>query len=139
MIKKFTFENKKLRSMAFKIRHEVFVIGQNCPHNLEYEAEEDSIHFLLFKDSKPIATARYRNTELGIKLERFAVLSSYRGKGYGMMILRAIIKDLNNEKKIKYLHAQFQVVQFYEKIGFEKIGDQFEEAGIIHYKMILKD
>ena len=43
-----------------------------------------------------------------------------------------------NRKELKYMHAQMQVIPFYEKIGFKKIGDSFEEAGIMHYKMILK-
>ena len=138
MIQKFTFKNKELRQKAFKIRHEVFVIGQNCPKNLEYEFEEYSTHFLLFKNNIPIATARHRKTEKGIKLERFAVLKKYRGQGYGMEILNAILEDLKNKKEMKYMHAQEQVIPFYEKVGFKKEGNRFEEAGIMHYKMTLK-
>ncbi len=124
MIKKFTFENKALREKAFAIRHKVFVIGQNCPKDLEYEFEEEST-----------PTARHRKTEKGFKLERFAVLEAARGKGYGMQILQAILHDLKDEKEVKYMHAQQQVIPFYEKVGFEKVGNLFEEAGIMHYKM----
>jgi len=134
-IKKFDFENKTLREKAFAIRHKVFVIGQNCPKDLEYEFEEESTHFLLFKDNVPLATARHRKTKKGFKLERFAVLEAARGKGYGMQILQAILYDLKDEKEVKYMHAQQQVIPFYEKVGFEKAGDLFEEAGIMHYKM----
>jgi predicted GNAT family N-acyltransferase len=139
MIKKFTFENKNLREKAFSIRHRVFVIGQNCPEDLEYEFEEDSTHFLLFENGVALATARHRKTENGFKLERFAVLETARGKGYGMQILQAILDDLKQEREIKYMHAQEQVIAFYEKVGFEKVGALFEEAGIMHYKMILRD
>jgi len=138
MIKKFTFENKTLMEKAFAIRHKVFVIGQNCPKDLEYEFEEESTHFLLSEDRVPLATARHRKTEKGFKLERFAVLETARGKGNGMKILQAILYDLKDEKELKYLHAQQQVIPFYEKVGFEKIDDLFEEAGIMHYKMIFK-
>ena len=94
-IKKFTFENKALREHAFAIRHKVFVIGQNCPEDLEYEFEEESTHFLLLDNNIPLATARHRKTRKGFKLERFAVLETARGKGYGMQILKAILEDLN--------------------------------------------
>ena len=134
-IKKFAFDNKGLREQAFAIRHKVFVIGQNCPKDLEYEFEEESTHFLLFKDRIPLATARHRKTEKGFKLERFAVVESARGKGYGMQILQAILHDLKEKKEVKYMHAQQQVIPFYEKVGFKKVGDLFEEAGIMHYKM----
>ena len=81
--------------------------------------------------------ARYRRTKEGIKLERFAVIKSKRGKGYGLLILKAILEDLQENMELKYLHAQVQVVPFYEKVGFKKRGELFEEAGIMHYKMII--
>ena len=34
---KFEYPDKDLISKAHKIRHEVFVIGQNCPEELEWE------------------------------------------------------------------------------------------------------
>ena len=135
-IKKFTFENKALRKHAFAIRHKVFVVGQNCPEDLEYEFEEESTHFILLENDVPLATARHRKTEKGFKLERFAVLETARGKGYGMQILEAILHDLKDENTLKYMHAQQQVIPFYEKVGFIKEGDLFEEAGIMHYKMV---
>ena len=53
-----------------------------------------------------------------------------------MMILKEILRDLKDIDKTKYLHAQVQVVDFYKKVGFKKTGKLFEEAGIMHYKMI---
>ncbi len=136
-IKKFTFSNTILMQKAHKIRHDVFVIGQNCPKELEYENEEDSIHFILFKKKMACATARYRFTKLGVKLERFAVINSERGKNLGKKILLYILNDLKKNKDKKYLHAQIQVVPFYEKFGFKANGEIFEEAGIKHKKMNL--
>ncbi len=138
-IKKFTFENEKLMKMAHAIRYEVFVIGQNCPEELEWEFEEESTHFLLLVDERAKATARHRKTQNGYKLERFAVLSSERGKGLGHLILKEILSDLSDFKGMIYMHAQVQVLPFYEKLGFKKDGKEFEEAGIMHYKMVLNN
>ena len=138
LIEKFEFSNKKLMQISHKIRYEVFVIGQNCAEELEWENEEESTHFLLIEDGQPVATARHRKTEKGFKLERFAVLEKERGKGYGLKILKAILDDLREHHELKYMHAQIQVVPFYEKVGFKKVGEIFEEAGIMHYKMIKK-
>ena len=123
---------------AHKIRHEVFVIGQNCPADLEYEFEEESTHFLVLYNGKAVATARHRKTKNGYKLERFAVLKSERGKGYGNIVLKAILDDLSDFNSLIYMHAQKQVLPFYEKLGFKKEGKEFEEAGIMHFKMYLK-
>ena len=136
-INKFRFSNNDLMKKAFAIRHEVFVVGQNCPADIEYEFEEESTHFLVTDNNKAIATARHRKTEKGYKLERFAVLKSERGKGYGNLVLNAILKDLKDFPGLIYMHAQEQVLPFYEKIGFKKQGEIFEEAGIMHYKMRL--
>jgi len=134
-IKKFRFEDEELMKKAHKIRYDVFVIGQNCPEELEWEFEEESTHFLLIENDIPLATARHRKTENGFKLERFAVLSQARGKGFGMLILKTILEDIKDSNALKYMHAQEQVIPFYEKVGFEKSGNIFEEAGIMHYKM----
>ena len=137
-IKKFRFEDEEPMKKAHKIRYDVFVIGQNCPEDLEWEFEEESTHFILIENDIPLATARHRKTNNGLKLERFAVLSQARGKGFGMLILKAILKDIKESNALKYMHAQEQVIPFYEKVGFEKSGNIFEEAGIMHYKMEYK-
>jgi predicted GNAT family N-acyltransferase len=49
-----------------------------------------------------------------------------------------MILDVSCLKRTKYLHAQVQVVEFYEKVGFKKIGEKFDEVGIMHYQMILE-
>ena len=135
---KFQFKNTELMKIAHNIRHEVFVIGQNCPEEIEWEFEEESTHFLVFDNKEAVATARYRETNNGYKLERFAVLENKRGNGYGNIVLKAILKDLSNFNVNIYMHAQLDVIPFYEKMGFEKEGDLFIEANITHYKMILK-
>ena len=138
LIKKIKFENKIEMQKCFEIRKDVFVNEQQCDPKDEYEFEEESTHYLLSEKNIPLATARYRKTENGIKMERFAVLKSKRGKGYGIKILKKMILDLSHSKLTKYLHAQVQVVKFYEKVGFKKIGEKFDEVGIMHYKMILE-
>ena len=137
-IKKFEFKDEEYMRLAHQIRYEVFVLGQNCPEELEWEFEEESTHFLVFKNNIAVATARHRKTNTGYKLERFAVLDSERGKGYGKQVLRAILDDLVDSNTLIYMHAQVQVLPFYEKLGFRKKGEIFEEAGIMHYKMILQ-
>ena len=138
-IKKFNFTEKKLMTIAHNIRHDVFVIGQKCPAHLEWEHEEDSTHFLVFDNNIAVATARHRKTSKGIKLERFAVPKTFRRKGYGHIVLKAILDDLKNYNGLIYMHAQSDVIPFYQKLGFTKEGKEFEEAGILHFKMILKN
>ena len=139
-------ENKKIQvskvsdpailEKVFAIRREVFVGEQNCPPELEWEFEDESNHFLATVDGVPAGAARWRKTDKGYKLERFAVLSSFRGQGVAQELVKAVLADLPKDAIYVYLHAQIQAVSLYEKFGFEKIGPEFEEAGIRHYKMI---
>ncbi len=120
------------------IRKQVFIIGQNIP--VEIELDDDKInatYFLANLSGNPVGTARYRKTDFGIKLERFAVLENARNFGVGKALVLFIINYLKNEKMI-YLNAQKSVIGFYEKLGFGQIGDQFYEASIPHKKLIYK-
>jgi predicted GNAT family N-acyltransferase len=122
---------------AFAIRQKVFVDEQHVDPHLEYdEFEGSSTHYLATIEDLPVGTARWRVTEKGVKLERFAVLEEYRDKGAGTALLAQVLSDADALAKPIYLHAQVQVVPFYEKFGFKAVGDEFVEADIRHYKMI---
>ena len=120
------------------IRREVFVVEQNCPPELEYEHEDVSHHFLATANGKPAGACRWRKTENGYKLERFAVLKTFRGLGIGGELVKAALTDLPADADYVYLNSQTHAVPFYEKLGFEASGPEFEEAGIKHYKMVKK-
>jgi predicted GNAT family N-acyltransferase len=123
---------------VFAVRREVFVVEQNCPPELEWEFEEESNHFLATVNDEPAGACRWRKTDKGYKLERFAVLQKFRGFGVGQALVQAVLDDLPADAAYVYLHAQVQAVSLYEKFNFEKVGPEFEEAGIRHYKMIRK-
>jgi len=118
------------------IRYEVFVNGQNCPAELEYANEDESIHFLAKVDDIPAGACRWRKTENGYKLERFAVLNDFRGVGVGLQMVKTVLDDLPEDAEYIYLNSQLDAVGLYEKFGFVKEGPEFTEAGIRHYKMV---
>ena len=121
-VRRFTIEDKSLAEQAFSIRRKVFVDEQGVDQNLEYDKEDQSNHYILLLAGKPIATARWRETEKGIKLERFAVLPEFRNRGFGEIILTEVIKDVSTLGKAVYLHSQVRAVSFYERNGFFNNG-----------------
>lgn len=122
---------------VFAVRREVFVIEQNCPPELEYEYEDEAIHFLATAGGEPAGAARWRRTEKGYKLERFAVLKQFRGQGIAQALIKAVMDDLPADANYLYLHAQTPAMALYAKFGFKKEGEPFEEAFIEHNKMVL--
>ena len=124
---------------VFAIRRKVFVEEQNCPPELEWEFEDESTHFMGSVDGAPAGAARWRVTDKGHKLERFAVLKEFRSCGMGKALVQAVLNDLPEDAPYIYLNAQLTAIGLYEKFGFVKEGPQFEEAGIQHFKMVLRD
>ena len=123
----------------FEIRRQVFVIEQGVNPEEEYDEFEDSCtHFLAKYTGIAAGTCRIRQTQNGIKLERFAVLKAYREKGIGAALVEKCLEKISAVDTLIYLHAQLHAVPFYKKLGFETIGPQFEEAGIQHFKMHYK-
>jgi len=123
---------------VFAIRKKVFVEEQNCPPELEWENEDVSTHFLATHNGQPCGACRWRKTELGYKLERFAVLKEFRGQGVGRALIAEALSDLPEDAHYIYLNSQLDAVSLYAKFGFASQGDQFEEAGIQHFKMVKK-
>ncbi|MEE8479155.1 MAG: GNAT family N-acetyltransferase [Candidatus Neomarinimicrobiota bacterium] len=130
--------SKEEFEQAYAIRRQVFCIEQNVSKEIEMDEFDDvSIHILAYIKGKPVGTARWRFTEEGVKIERFAVLKKYRHEGVGEELVKYTLDKLN-EIKFIYLNAQESVIKFYEKFGFEVVGNRFYEADMPHKKMILK-
>lgn len=123
---------------VFAIRKIVFVDEQNCPPELEWEHEDKSIHFLATHNGQPCGACRWRKTDAGYKLERFAVLKDFRGQGVGRALIAEALSDLPEDAHYIYLNSQLDAMSLYAKFGFVAEGEQFEEAGIQHFKMVKK-
>ena len=127
---------------AFTIRETVFVEEQGVPATLENDEHDrrDARHYLArAADGTPAGAARWRQTNNGVKLERFAVLAGFRNQQIGAALLHAVLADVRAEQPAAevYLNAQLRAVPFYERHGFKKVGEMFAEANIQHYKMVL--
>ncbi len=139
-IEKLKSGNARLFEECRKIRRKVFVEEQKVAENEEFdEFEKRSHHYLIYDGKKPIGTARWRKIGDKVKLERFAVLKSFRNKKLGDQLLQVVLEDAKQEKREIYLHAQLKAIPFYERRGFVKVGNQFSECNIEHYKMVYNE
>ncbi len=126
--------------MAFAVREEVFVKEQQVSREDEFdEFEDESFHFLATIDGVSVGAARWRITDAGGKLERFAVEAKHRGKGVGKLLVEAVLThiDQTNFTGKLYLHAQLEAIPLYAHFGFAIVGEQFTECDIEHQTMEL--
>ena len=78
---------------AFHVRTIVFVNEQNVPPEREQDKHDDhAVHFIGYKDARPIAASRVRLIDSYGKLERICVLKEFRGKSYGSQIIKFMEK-----------------------------------------------
>ena len=123
------------------IRIQVFQVEQGVDPALEFDGlDESTEHLLAYLDNQPVGTTRIRYLDhQTAKIERLAVLSTARGQGIGKKLMEKAL-DVLVQKDIQevMIHAQEYVKDLYYKLGFEEVGESFEEAGISHIKMIKK-
>ena len=138
LIKVSLIQSERDTRASRQIREEVFVVEQQVPRKIEYDDyEESATHILASLNGLPVGTARWRKTDHGQKLERFAVLKSARGHGIGEALVQFVLDQIEDSEPA-YLNSQVSAMPFYARLGFVETGGIFYEAGIPHRKMIRK-
>ena len=122
---------------AYAIRHQVFVLEQGVPVELEHDEHDTmALHALLSLGDAPIATGRLlADGHLG----RIAVLEAHRRQGHGQRLMQVLIDAARQRGHSELiLHAQTDAQAFYAGLGFSSMGEIFMEAGIPHIGMRLQ-
>ena len=135
-----TVESQQEYKKIINIRKKVFIEEQKVPLDIEIdEYELEATHFIVYLNKEPIGCARIRFNNFA-KLERIAILKKHRSRGFGTKLTEYLI-DYCHKKNISdiRLNSQLYVADFYEKIGFKKVGEVFFEAGIKHVEMVLQN
>jgi ElaA protein len=123
---------------AVAIRRRVFIEEQGVPEADELDGKDGERTHFLARDAagRAIGCASQRPYGAQHKVERVAVLPELRGTGLGRDLMHAVEAHARaTGARDLVLHAQTAVVAFYEKLGWQRIGARFFEAGIEHQKM----
>ncbi len=136
------------REACFAVRKEVFVVEQQVPEELEYDAyDAGAVHVLAVgEDGRPLGAGRLLHGEAAAgrtggepgvgALGRLAVVKAARGLGVGIALVRGI-EDAARARGLTAvdLHAQTHAVGFYVRLGYVAYGPEFPDAGIPHRAM----
>jgi len=111
-------------------------LGLNFSHE-ELENEKQNLHIAAYEDDQMLGCCML--VEEGpqtVRLRQMAVMNDLQGKGIGralMQFAENLARDRGYKKII--MHARKNALGFYEKMGYKKIGEEFEEITIPHYVM----
>ncbi len=131
--------NSEWIQQAFALRHEVFVVEQRVPVELEIDEDDPAaMHLVLLQDAQVVATLRLVPYGDKIKIGRVAVRQQLRRQGLGtQLMLRGIRHAAESGFRTVFLDAQVDSMPFYQGLGFIEEGDVFDDAGIPHVRMRL--
>lgn len=118
------------------LREAVFVREQHVPPELEWDGlDAGCIHAIAYADhTKAVGTGRLLpDGHIG----RMAVLKAWRGRGVGSQLLQKLMEVAKTENLQEVvLNAQTHALDFYRRHGFVAEGDEFDDAGIPHRRMV---
>jgi predicted GNAT family N-acyltransferase len=124
---------------ALRVRIAVFVTEQGGPLSDEPDAwDQAARQFVVIVDGEVVGAARVYAPEPGTtKLGRICLLPEYRSRGWGALLLRTLLQyaeSLGSPRII--LDAQTYALPFYERFGFQPLGEEFLDGGIPHQRMV---
>lgn len=135
---------------VYALRHQVFVVGQQVPEELERDELDDAAeHAVALLGDRVVGTGRLvdgRIDQDGLlvagspgavgTIGRMAVADDVRGSGLGRQLLDLLVARADERALPEVeLHAQLHARGFYERAGFRAFGPVYLEAGIEHLGM----
>ncbi len=130
---------------TYPLRHAI--LRQNEPIEkcvYPFDNDDSTLHFGLFEDTSLIGVISVFKTKKDLfaddkqfQIRGMAVVENQQKKGYGAALVQHAISYLQKEKNfLIWFNARIIALGFYEKLGFGKIGDEFEIVPIgMHYVM----
>ena len=120
------------------LRREVFIEEQGVSEADEVDTlDPEALHLLATRSGVALGTARLLVRGDTLKIGRVCVLQAYRGEGVGAELMRAALDVGRSREGLTraFLGAQTTALSFYLRLGFQPIGEVYEEAGLLHQDM----
>ena len=124
------YEILKARAKVFMFEQKIWYLDMD---NVDYAA----CHLFLEENGEVAAYLRAFKGESDGEIHIGRVLSVEHNKGFGTRLMNNALEYFKkNGVESIVLNSQIPAVRFYQKLGFNTVGDEFIEAGIPHIKMV---
>lgn len=106
---------------------------------VDFDEEKDDLHLVGTIDGQVVGGLLVRTAgqpDRVWKIRQLAVDPDFQKSGHGSQLMAAAETAARDRSIAELvLHSRETVVGFYEKLGFESEGEQFEEVGLPHRRM----
>lgn len=118
------------------LRDIVFVVGQQITAECEVDGHDPECEHVIGRDAsgKIVATARLFLGKNPVKVGRVAVHTDLQRSGLGSELMAYVNGILGDRPGL--MSAQAHLGPWYTRMGWQQVGDVYEEARIPHIKMI---
>lgn len=139
IVKKFDELTTKELYEILKSRAAIFIKEQQINYQDMDDIDYIAYHCFYMEDDKVIAYLRAFASTDENTLQVGRVLTMNHGNGLGKKLMEESIEYFNSHTDTKKItmHAQKHAIGFYEKLGFNTIGDEFIEEDVDHITMYL--
>lgn len=125
----------------FQLRYDILRKPWGEPDGTERDKfEDDAIHAAAYVNGKLVGVGRLHAFDLGVGQIRYmAVREDHAGRGVGREVLR-FLEDQGSAAGIReiVLNARENAVGFYERVGYENIGEGPLLWGVIPHRRMRK-
>jgi ElaA protein len=118
-----------------KLRVDVFVVEQKCAYpELDGRDLEPGARQVWIEDSGDVvATLRMLDEQSALRIGRVATATAARSAGYARRLMERAL-ELAGDRDV-VLDAQSYLQEWYERLGFVRVGEEFLDDGIPHVPM----
>ncbi len=131
--------------VCMALRRAVFIDEQGVSEAEEVDGEDHACtHVLARLGNVPAGAARFQyRQDAGkhyAKIQRVCVPEGLRGHGVGAAVITFIVAQVREEKRTRIIRlgAQTHALAFYQGLGFQEYGEEYDDAGIPHKDMEMK-
>ena len=103
----------------------------------ELESEKSNLLMVAYEDEQMLGCCMLvQEGPETVRLRQMAVLNDLQGKGIGKALMQ-FAENLARDRGYKKItmHARQNALGFYEKMGYKKVGKEFQEITIPHFVM----
>lgn len=103
----------------------------------ELEREKNNLHIVAYEDERMLGCCMLLEQDpQTVRLRQMAVMNDLQGKGIGKALMQ-FAENLARDRGYKRItmHARKNATGFYEKMGYKRVGKEFDEITIPHYVM----